>query len=165
MRDFGLRSALVCGDTFLDFEGVHIEGKRKVGEHEGAMYYTIGQRKGLGIGGIHGEEAKGWFVVDKDVKKNILYVASGDESSYLYSKGCTVTNLNWISKKPEVNQRLNAKFRYRQADNPIIIKEINDEQITLEFVEPIKAVTPGQAAVIYDGDICLGGGLIDKVIK
>ena len=115
--------------------------------------------------GIHGEEAKGWFVVDKDVKKNILYVASGDESSYLYSKGCTVTNLNWISKKPEVNQRLNAKFRYRQADNPIIIKEINDEQITLEFVEPIKAVTPGQAAVIYDGDICLGGGLIDKVIK
>ncbi len=73
---------------------VDIEGKRKVGEHEGAMYYTIGQRKGLGIGGIHGEEAKGWFVVDKDVKKNILYVASGDESSYLYSKGCTVTNLN-----------------------------------------------------------------------
>ena len=94
-----------------------------------------------------------------------VYVASGDESSYLYSKGCTVTNLNWISKKPEVNQRLNAKFRYRQADNPIIIKEINDDQITLEFVEPIKAVTPGQAAVIYDGDICLGGGLIDKVIK
>ena len=66
------------------------------------MYYTIGQRKGLGIGGIHGEEAKGWFVVSKDIKQNIVYVASGDENIYLYSKGCTVTNLNWISVIPEV---------------------------------------------------------------
>ena len=144
---------------------IDIENNRKIGEHEGAMYYTIGQRKGLGIGGIHGEEAKGWFVVDKDVKKNIVYVASGDENNYLYSTSCTVTNLNWISKKPAVNRRLNAKFRYRQSDNPIVISEITDEQITLKFVEPIKAVTPGQAAVIYDGDICLGGGLIDKVFK
>ena len=144
---------------------VDIETNRVLGTHEGAMYYTIGQRKGLGIGGIHGEEAKGWFVVGKDVKKNIVYVASGDESGYLYSKGCTVTNLNWITNIPEVNQRLNAKFRYRQVDNAVIISEITDKQITLKFVEPIKAVTPGQAAVIYDGEVCLGGGLIDKVIK
>ena len=144
---------------------IDIETGRKLGEHEGAMYYTIGQRKGLGIGGIHGEIAKGWFVVSKDIKKNIVYVASGDESSYLYSKGCTVTNLNWISGTPEINKPLNAKFRYRQADNPIIITRIENDEMEIRFISPIKAVTPGQAAVIYDGEICLGGGLIDKIIK
>ena len=144
---------------------IDIETGRVLGKHEGAMYYTIGQRKGLGIGGIHGEIAKGWFVVSKDIKKNIVYVASGDENNYLYSKGCTVTNLNWISKVPEVGKPLNAKFRYRQADNPIIIEKIEGDELTIKFVEPIKAVTPGQAAVIYDEDICLGGGLIDKIIK
>lgn len=142
---------------------VDIETNRVVGKHEGAMYYTIGQRKGLGIGGIKGEEAKGWFVVKKDIKKNIVYVTSGDESDWLLSDSCTITNLNWITDLPEINKIIGAKFRYRQPDNDVKIVEIGDDYAKIEFVNPIKAVTPGQAAVFYDGGICLGGGLIDKV--
>ena len=144
---------------------VDIENNRVIGQHEGAMYYTIGQRKGLGIGGISGEVAKGWFVVKKDVKKNILYVASGDENDYLLSNKCTVTNLNWISGKPLEGKHLSAKFRYRQKDNGVTIHFLDEDKIELIYDEPYKAVTPGQAAVLYDGEICLGGGLIDEVYK
>ena len=144
---------------------IDIETGRVIGHHVGSMYYTIGQRRGLGIGGIHGEEAKGWFIVKKDVKKNILYVTSGDENSYLLSDSCTVTNLNWISGKPENGKHVNAKFRYRQKDNGVTIEFLSEDRIRLVFDEPYKAVTPGQAAVIYDGDICLGGGLIEHTYK
>ena len=148
-----------------DGDIIDIETNRKVGRHCGAMYYTIGQRKGLGIGGIKGEQAKGWFIVKKDVKKNILYVASGDENDYLYSDSCLVKTLNWITDIPKEGQHLNAKFRYRQQDNGVTIHFVDNDTIKLVFDEPYKAVTPGQAAVIYDGEICLGGGLIDKVYK
>lgn len=141
---------------------VDIETKRIVGTHDGVMYYTIGQRKGLGIGGISGEEAKGWFVVKKDVKNNILYVASGDENEYLYSDRCIVKEMNYISDKPSEGKHLNAKFRYRQEDKPVTIHYLDDNSVELIFDEPYKAVTPGQAAVLYDGEICLGGGLIDS---
>ena len=141
---------------------VDIETKRVIGTHDGVMYYTIGQRKGLGIGGISGEEAKGWFVVKKDVKNNILYVASGDENEYLFSDKCIVKSLNFISIKPTEGAHINAKFRYRQEDKPVIINYVDDDTIELVFDKPYKAVTPGQAAVLYDGDICLGGGLIDS---
>ena len=140
---------------------VDIETNRVIGQHEGAMYYTIGQRKGLGIGGISGEEAKGWFVIKKDIKKNIIYVASGDENEYLLSDKCTVTNINWITDKPLEGQHINAKFRYRQQDNGVSIHYVDDDKIELIFDSPYKAVTPGQAAVLYDGEVCLGGGLIE----
>ena len=140
---------------------VDIETGRVIGRHDGAMYYTIGQRKGLGIGGIHGEVAKGWFIVKKDVKKNILYAASGEESEYLLSDRCTVKLLNFITDVPKEGQHINAKFRYRQQDNGVTIHFKGEDEIELIFDEPYKAVTPGQAAVLYDGDICLGGGLID----
>ena len=129
------------------------------------MYYTIGQRRGLGIGGIHGEEAKGWFVVNKDVKKNILYVASGSESEYLYSDSCIVKHLNFISDVPKEGQHIYAKFRYRQKDNGVTIHFIDEDTIRLIFDEPYSSVTPGQAAVLYDNDVCLGGGLIDSTYK
>ena len=148
-----------------DGDIVDIETSRVIGKHVGSMYYTIGQRRGLGIGGIHGEEAKGWFIVKKDVKKNILYVASGDENDFLLSDSCTVTNLNWITDIPQSGQHVNAKFRYRQKDNGVTIEFISEDKIKLIFDEPYKAVTPGQAAVIYDGDICLGGGLIEHTYK
>ena len=141
---------------------VDIETGRVLGTHQGAMYYTIGQRRGLGIGGISGEEAKGWFIAKKDVKKNILYVASGDENEYLLSDRCTVDNLNWISGEPKEGQHLYAKFRYRQEDKGVTIHYVDKDTIELIYDEPYKAVTPGQAAVLYDGEICLGGGLIDK---
>ena len=140
---------------------IDIETGRVIGRHDGAMYYTIGQRKGLGIGGIHGEVAKGWFIVKKDVKKNILYAASGEESEYLLSDRCTVKLLNFITDVPKEGQHINAKFRYRQQDNGVTIHFKGEDEIELIFDEPYKAVTPGQAAVLYDGNICLGGGLID----
>ena len=141
---------------------VDIKTNTVLGQHDGVMYYTIGQRKGLGIGGLQNFESNGWFVVKKDVKNNILYVASGAESEYLYSDRCIVTDLNFISYKPEEGAHINAKFRYRQKDNPVTIHYMSDETIELIFDEPYKSVTPGQAAVLYDGDICLGGGLIDS---
>ncbi|HNX16083.1 MAG TPA: tRNA 2-thiouridine(34) synthase MnmA [Bacilli bacterium] len=144
---------------------VDIETKRVVGYHEGAMFYTIGQRHGLGIGGISGEEAKGWFVVNKDVKKNILYVASGQENDYLLSDSCTVSNINFIADAPKEGQHLSAKFRYRQADQGVTIHCLADNLIELIFDKPYKAVTPGQAAVLYDGNVCLGGGLIEHIYR
>ena len=141
---------------------VDIENGRVLGTHDGVMYYTIGQRKGLGIGGISGEAAKGWFIAKKDIKNNILYVASGDENEYLFSDRCTVKELNFISYKPKEGAHINAKFRYRQEDKPVTIHYVNDEEIELIYDEPYKSVTPGQAAVLYDNDICLGGGLIDQ---
>ena len=119
----------------------------------------------MGIGGISGEAAKGWFIAKKDIKNNILYVASGDENEYLFSDRCTVKELNFISFKPIEGAHINAKFRYRQEDKPVTIHFVNDDEIELIYDEPYKSVTPGQAAVLYDGDVCLGGGLIDKVIK
>lgn len=142
---------------------VDISTGRKLGKHQGVMYYTIGQRKGLGIGGIHGEEAKGWFVAKKDIKKNILYVASGGESEFLNSTSCTVDTLNFITYKPEEGAHINVKFRYRQEDNGVTIHYIEDDLVRLDFDKEIKAVTPGQAAVFYDEEICLGGGLIRHV--
>src|SRR5574344_928845 len=144
---------------------VDIATGRVLGKHDGVLFYTIGQRKGLGIGGISGEEAKGWFVVNKDVKKNILYVASGQETDYLYSDSCTVTDLNFITDIPQGEKHLTAKFRYRQADLGVTIHFIDDKKIKLIFDKPYKAVTPGQAAVLYDGDICLGGGLIEHIYR
>ena len=140
---------------------IDIATGRVIGHHSGAMYYTIGQRRGLGIGGISGEEAKGWFIAKKDVKKNILYAASGDENEYLMSDKCTVDNLNWITDIPKEGQHLHAKFRYRQEDKGVTIHFVDKDTIELIYDEPYKAVTPGQAAVLYDGDICLGGGLIN----
>ena len=141
---------------------VDISNGRVLGEHDGVMYYTIGQRKGLGIGGIHGEKAQGWFIAKKDIKNNILYVASGDENEYLFSDECIVSHLNFNSIKPKDGAHLYAKFRYRQEDKGVTIHYLDNDRIKLVYDTPYKAVTPGQAAVLYDGDICLGGGLIDE---
>lgn len=144
---------------------VDIETNNILGKHDGVMYYTLGQRKGLGIGGIKNVDSKGWFVCKKDVKNNILYVASGDENDYLFSDYCLVNKLNFNVKKPIDGQILCAKFRYRQQDLKVKIEYVDNDTIKVIFDTPYKAITPGQACVFYDGDICLGGGLIDKVFK
>ncbi len=141
-----------------------IKTNKIIGEHDGVMYYTIGQRKGLGIGGIKGEEANGWFIAKKDVKNNILYAARGNETFYLESDSCTVDTLNFITDKPIDGMNINVKFRYRQEDNPATIYFL-DNMVKLVYKQKVKAVTPGQAAVFYDGDICLGGGLIKDVFN
>lgn len=141
---------------------VDIETGNVIGEHIGIMYYTIGQRKGLGIGG----PGDAWFVVGKDYEKNVLYICQGDQNDWLLSDGALITDVNWIpTNKPEETIEVNAKFRYRQKDNPIKLKFIDENTVLLEFINPVKAVTPGQAAVFYDGDVCLGGGTIEKVYK
>ncbi|NLB49415.1 MAG: tRNA 2-thiouridine(34) synthase MnmA [Erysipelotrichia bacterium] len=144
---------------------IDIAKGRTLGEHDGVMYYTLGQRKGLGLGGISGETSQGWFVVKKDVAKNILYVAKGDENEYLYSNRCIVRTLNFINERPSDGSLLMAKFRYRQKDCPVTIHYLDEETIELKFASLSKAVTTGQAAVLYDGNVCLGGGLIDEVYR
>lgn len=138
---------------------VTLDGKT-VGEHIGLMYYTIGQRKGLNLGGTQGEEGR-WFVVKKDMQNNVLVVSHGDESP-LYSKACKVTNLNWIGYTPEKTFLCNAKFRYRQSEQPVKVTLAN-EAAQVEFADPQRAVTEGQYAVFYDEKYCLGGGVIDEV--
>lgn len=132
-----------------------------VGEHVGLMHYTIGQRKGLDLGGRHGEEGR-WFVVKKDMAKNVLYVSHGDESP-LYSVSCDVTGLNWIGYMPPQKPfRCTAKFRYRQPEQPVEVT-LTDDGAHVAFAEKQRAVTEGQYAVFYDDTRCLGGGVIEKV--
>ena len=133
-----------------------------VGEHIGLMYYTLGQRKGLDLGGKRGEEGR-WFVVEKDLKNNILYVSHGDEAP-LYSKACKVSGLNWIGFSPEKEFGCTAKFRYRQPEQKVKVK-LDGKVATVEFAEPQRAVTEGQYAVFYDDTYCLGGGVIEEVFK
>lgn len=143
---------------------VDVNSHNVVGHHDGVLYYTIGQRKGLGIGGIKGIDPKSWFVVAKDVKNNILYVSQGDDNEYLLSDRALISNINWINMpKPTNSMHVGCKFRYRQQDNFVTLKFIDDDIVELIYDEPIKSVTPGQAAVFYDGDIMLGGGIIDRV--
>ncbi|MEI3535530.1 MAG: tRNA 2-thiouridine(34) synthase MnmA [Bacilli bacterium] len=143
---------------------VDVNSHKVVGHHDGVLYYTIGQRKGLGIGGIKGIDPKSWFVVAKDVKNNILYVSQGDDNEYLLSDRALISNINWINMpKPTNSMHVGCKFRYRQQDNFVTLKFIDDDIVELIYDEPIKSVTPGQAAVFYDGDVMLGGGIINRV--
>ncbi|SCZ02243.1 tRNA 2-thiouridine(34) synthase MnmA [Alkaliphilus peptidifermentans] len=134
------------------------------GKHDGLMYYTIGQRKGLGIGGAGTGEP--WFVAGKDLKNNILYVVQGEDHPALYSEGLLAADVNWISgKAPEQPIKCTAKFRYRQKDKEVTVFTTSDSNVKVVFDNPQSSVTPGQAVVFYDGDICLGGGTIDEVLK
>ncbi len=133
-----------------------------VGKHDGLMYYTIGQRHGLGIGGA-GEP---WFAIGKDLKRNVLYVGQGFHHDKLYSHSIIAEQLNWVSnKKIGTTFECTAKFRYRQPDNKVTVELLADNKAKVIFHEPIRAVTPGQAVVFYHGEECLGGGTIDKVYK
>lgn len=135
-----------------------------VGKHDGLMYYTLGQRRGLGIGGVRGEVGR-WFVLDKDVKNNRLIVSCGDESA-LFSKTVYGAEFNVIGKFDMPNTlKCTAKTRYRQPDQAATLCVQNDGRFTLVFDEPQRAVTPGQYAVVYVGDRCLGGGVIESTEK
>ena len=133
-----------------------------VGRHDGLMYYTLGQRRGLGIGGRG--DGRSFFVVDKDLKNNRLIVAQGEDHPLLYSRACTADQATFIGDAlPEgVPCRLTAKFRYRQPDRAVTVTRQGD-RLHFVFGAPERAVTPGQSAVIYDGPYCLGGGIIDTV--
>lgn len=132
------------------------------GRHDGLMYYTLGQRQGLGIGGSGSGEP--WFVASKDLKNNVLYVVQGGDDPRLLSTSLTATQLNWINGEvPTEELKCTAKFRYRQQDQGVTLRFLPDQTCEVIFDAPQKAVTPGQAVVFYDGDVCLGGALIQQV--
>ena len=138
-----------------------LQGER-VGEHIGLMYYTLGQRRGLNLGGRRGDAAEGrWFVVKKDLENNVLYVSHGDES-VLFTNSCTVSGMNWIPRAPAEDEFCcRAKFRYRQSEQGVRVKRTGEDTLKIFFDAPQRAVTPGQYAVLYAEDKCLGGGVID----
>ena len=133
-----------------------------MGEHIGVMYYTLGQRRGLNLGGRKGDTAEGrWFVIKKDVKNNILYVSHGDESA-LFTGSCTVSGINWIPRAPrEAEFSCTAKFRYRQGEQGVRVVRTGEDSAEVLFYVPQRAVTGGQYAVFYSGSKCIGGGVID----
>jgi tRNA-specific 2-thiouridylase len=139
---------------------------RLVGEHMGLMFYTLGQRQGLGIGGARGGDGDAWYVVDKDMKRNRLLVVQGRENRALYSNSLTAVNLSWISgAAPHCNWVYGAKARYRQKDAPCAIVGVDEARCTIDFAEPQWAVTPGQSVVVYESRVCLGGGIIESAQK
>ncbi len=132
-----------------------------LGRHQGLMYYTIGQRSGLGIGGIEGRPDEPWFVVGKALERNQLIIAQGNDHPALLSNALTAEALHWISAAPVDGRICSAKIRYRQADQRCTLRWQGD-RLRAEFETPQRAVTPGQYAVFYDGDECLGGGVITE---
>ena len=143
-------------------EIVDVDGKH-VGEHIGLMYYTLGQRRGLGLGGTVDGQGR-WFVVDKDMQHNRLVVSHGDES-VLMSKSLIASGVNWIPSAPCTKFSCTAKFRYRQSEQGVDVELLPDGKVKVIFHEQQRAVTPGQFVVFYDSDKCLGGGTIDIVYK
>lgn len=134
---------------------------KTVGVHQGLMYYTLGQRQGLGIGGQKDGDGEPWFVASKDLASNTLIVVQGHAHPLLLSSTLTAGQLNWLgSSAPDPNKRYAAKTRYRQSDAPCRVLALDDETLKLKFDTPQWAVTPGQSVVLYDGDVCLGGGII-----
>ena len=135
---------------------IDIDTGKKVGEHIGLMYYTIGQRKGLNIGG----SKEKMFVVGKNLDKNILYICYGEDNHYLLSNSCIIEQVNFnCDIRPS---KCTAKFRYRQVDYPVELEYLSNGEILVKYTD-VKAVTPGQACVLYDGEKCIGGGIIKEV--
>lgn len=142
---------------------VDVNNKKVVGIHTGISKYTVGQRKGLNIGGKNGYDASRWFVVKKDVKNNTLYVSCG-ESEEMFSSSCVVTNFNWITQKQASEFNCLVKLRYHQPDQHTKVEILDNSSIKLTFKEKQRAVTIGQFAVLYQEDgTCLGGGIISEI--
>ena len=141
---------------------VDIDTKQVLGTHIGVLYYTLGQRKGLDISAHEGP----WFVVGKDVYTNELFVAKGEDHPWLKSDACTVNQLNWFNPI-DLSQPLkcHAKFRYRQKDQDVTIQLNDKNELLGSYPQGIAAVTPGQEAVFYLNDVCLGGGVIDEIYR
>ncbi len=132
-----------------------------IGQHMGLMYYTLGQRQGLGIGGLANYSEDPWYVATKDLGRNVLVAVQGKHHPLLYSNALATEAMEWVAGTAPAEQgRFTAKTRYRQQDQPCTLRSLPDGSAEVHFDEPQWAVTPGQSLVIYDGDICLGGGVI-----
>ena len=138
------------------------EHGRKIGTHDGLMYYTLGQRRGLGIGGRNDGTGESWFVIGKDLDRNLLIVQQGEHEE-LYSTSLDAHRVNWIGgAAPDRRFACTAKFRYRQPDQDVRVT-VSGEGAHVDFDRPQRGVTPGQWVVFYQGETCLGGGPIDVV--
>lgn len=138
---------------------INLVEHKVVGEHKGVLYYTVGQRKGLDIGGIGP-----FYVVGKDVSNNILYVVDEAHRSWLSSDACLVRQVNWLADR-SFPLKGGAKFRYRQSDQDVIIEKVDETTVLLKYPQGVESVTPGQEAVLYDGDVMIAGGQIDVVYQ
>lgn len=137
-----------------------------IGEHMGLMYYTLGQRQGLGIGGLANYSEEPWYVAAKDLDRNVLIAVQGKHDPLLFSDILATEAMDWIAGEPPVQQgRFTAKTRYRQSDCGCEMRALPDGGVEVTFDDPQWAVTPGQSLVLYDGDICLGGGVIRATWK
>ena len=141
-----------------------------VGEHVGLSFYTLGQRKGIGLGGSRKHRNddgnhEAWYVARKDIATNTLYVVQGHDHPWLLCAGLAADQVSWVAGSAPAEGPLSAKTRYRQADTACTHASLPGTGFSLQFMEPQWAVTPGQSAVLYDGDICLGGGIIDKPLQ
>ena len=139
---------------------IKTEDGKTVGEHVGLAFYTLGQRKGIGMGGSKDGTGDPWFVAKKDILTNTLYIVQGHEHPWLLNPLLNASQISWTSDLPPKLGRYSAKTRYRQVDAPCQLTALTEDLFTLNFDEAQWAVTPGQSAVIYDGDRCLGGGII-----
>ena len=141
---------------------IETEEGEVIGQHSGLMYHTIGQRQGLGIGGMKNADDTPWYVLEKDLERNVLIVGQSNENPLLFSKALSADSIYWVNGEPEMPAQLTAKVRYRQSDQACTLQRGNDGRYLVVFDEPQRAVTPGQSVVFYDGDICLGGGVIEQ---
>jgi len=156
-RDFLQRYLPAQPGRIETVDGEHI------GEHQGLMYHTYGQRQGLGIGGQPHHSEAPWYVVGKDLARNVLIVAQGNDHPALYSPALLASQLNWINRHaPTLPLRCHARIRYRQPDQACRVTALDDGRIRVEFDVPQRAVTPGQVVVFYEDDICLGGAVIEQ---
>jgi tRNA-specific 2-thiouridylase len=154
-REFLNRYLPKAPGPIVDEEG------RAIGEHIGLAFYTIGQRKGIGIGGRADASSEAWYVAEKRLRTNELVVVQGHDHPLLMKRALRATDASWISgEAPEIPSPHKAKTRYRQADAECVLKERSNGEIGVEFDAPQWAVTPGQSVVLYDGEACLGGGII-----
>lgn len=134
-----------------------------IGQHNGLMFYTLGQRKGLGIGGLKDSDEEPWYVVEKDLLNNVLKVAQGHNHPAMFNDILETAQVNWIAESEPEAVRLQAKIRYRQSDQSCTLKQIGGSRYEVHFDEAQRAITPGQSIVFYQGEVCLGGGIIESM--
>ena len=139
------------------------EAGETIGRHDGLMYYTLGQRRGLGIGGQKGGDGGRWFVIEKDLENNRLVVVQGEDSPRLYTTHCRASQATWVAgRAPAASFDCTAKYRYRQPDQRVHVEVGDGGELLVTACEPQRAVTPGQSVVLYDGEVCLGGAIADE---
>lgn len=134
-----------------------------LGRHRGLIYYTLGQRQGIGIGGRQDGEGTPWYVAQKDMRTHRLVVVQGAHHPLLFHDSLSASGLHWVHKAPPINHPLTAKIRYRQTDQVCTITHLNPSLVQVKFADPQRAITPGQSVVFYEGDVCLGGGTINNL--